>query len=254
MTTLPTRKALLMENQRLKAQLEALKKERAPISIDPAKGRITVQNYATENFVIDRLVAHSDGISDMAGGVAQVEQWIRPGQRPQVPDLNNGLRQKISVDELKMTVPYSAINSLLPRIAGPQMRKAGVTEIVVSKGEKANQLSIKGKAKKVFQVEFDAVGELTVTKNGQPRFRLGQTHVGSIPMPNFVAGIATQIFAGSSMRQFGIEQQGTEFTVDVSKMLPGNIKSSLTTIRIDEEGFVIEGGRPDAKGPNQVAS
>ena len=247
MTTGPSRSALLLENQKLKAQLAALKRERAPISIDPAKGKISIENYVTDHFVIDRMEAQSDGISDLATGMAQVEKWIRPGKLPTLPDLNSGLKQKISVNDLKMTVPFSAINKMLPKIAGQQMKKAGVTEIKVSKGDRPNQVAISGKAKKIFEVDFDAVGELTVTKDGKPRFRLGQTQVAGFPMPNFVAGLATQIFAGTTMRQFGIEQFGTEFTVNPNKMLPGNIESSLTTVSINEEGFVIEGGRPAEK-------
>lgn len=244
MTTVQTRAALQAENRRLRAQLEALRKERAPIQIDPAEGLITIDGYQTEQFTIEHLSAHSHGLKDAAVGLAQVEQWIAPpGHRRRTPDLNGTLAGKIQVDELRMTVPFSAVNEMIPKLAGREMKKAGVVSLQVGKGRTANELSIKGRAEKLFlDVDFHATGRLTADHQGKPTFRLEQTRVAGLAVPNFLASFAAAVLSGESMKDLGIKQRGSEFTIDPNKMLPPNIDSPVTTIGIADEGFLIEGG------------
>lgn len=232
-----------------------MQEKQAPIMVDPTEGRITIENYQTDQFTINHLSAHSEAITDMASGLAQVEKWIRPpgGRSKSLPDLNRGLKEKIEVESLKMTVPFEAVNKMIPKLVGRQLKDVGVTQISVSKGENDNELAINGRARKLFvEVGFSATGILSVKPNGKPAFSLNQSRVAGFAMPNLLAGLATAVLAGGQMKELGVTQLGSEFALDPNKMLPPNIKSNLTTISIGEEGFVIEGRRgPEKKnGPS----
>ena len=173
-----------------------------------------------------------------------MEKWIRPGRGAELPDLNRGLAEKIEVESLQMTVPYEAVDKMIPKLAGRQMAQLGVSNLSLSKGDAPGEIAIRGRAKKfLVDVGFQATGRLRINAQGQPAFSLNQTRVAGLAMPNFLASLAAAVVAGSEMKELGVKQFGSEVIVDPSKMLPPNIKSKLTTIRVGEEGFVIEGGR-----------
>lgn len=242
----PTRQALLAENERLKAQLKAMQQRQAPIMVDPAKGTVTIENYHTDTFTINHMSAHSAGITDMASALAQVEKWVQPGGRsPSLPDLNRGLQGNIEVESLQMTVPFEAMNKMIPKIAGRQMENLGVSGLTLSQGKSPNEIAIKGRARKfLLDVGFEATGRVRINPQGQPAFSLSQTHLAGFAMPNFLATLATSVMAGPQMKELGVKQFGSEFTIDPSKMLPPNIKPNLNAVRVGEKGFIFEGGRP----------
>ena len=244
MKIVPTRQDLLAENQKLKAQLRALQEKQAPVRVDPAKGQVTIKNYKPDTFTINHMTAHSAGITDLASGLSQVDKWVRPGYGSQLPDLNHGLAGKIEVESLRMTVPYETVNKMIPKLAGRQMSQLGVSEMSLSKGEGPGEIAIQGRARKfLVDVGFQASGRLRINAQGQPAFSLSQTRVAGMAMPNFLATLGAAVLAGPEMKELGVKQFGSEFTIDPSKLLPPNIQPNLTTVRVDEEGFVIEGGR-----------
>lgn len=246
--------ALMAENRRLREQLAALREEKqAPISVDPSRGRVTITDYQTDQFKIDKLSAQSEGIKEVAQALSQVDQWVG-SKTGSLPDLSPSLRSRVQVDALKISVPFETVNKAIPKIAGPQLKEAGVRSLRVGPGEKPNEVSIQGRAKKIFEVGFSAVGEMSVTPTGESKFVLKETRVGGLPMPNFLSTLATQIFAGESMREIGVTQNGSEFTMDPSKMMPSNVDMDLTDLRVDQTGFVIEGGQLERGSQNSLKS
>ena len=174
--------------------------------------------------------------------MSQVDQWVNPDGQAQIPDLGQELQKGISVNKLRMTVPFETVNSTLPKLAGEQLAEAGVSKISLSAGESAGEVTIKGRAKKLVSVGFEAIGEVSVTSSGRPKFRLKGSSVAGIPMPNFLTSVATAILAGDSMEEFGVQQSGDEFTMDPKKMMPANIDANLTGVSVSEDGFVIRAG------------
>jgi len=239
----PSMQQLLQENKRLKKELAALKSEQSPISIDPNKGTIKVRDYRTDRFTVERMDAYSPGIKDAASGVAEVETWMKLGRKNTLPDLQDSLQAKVTVNDLKLTIPYRSINKILPEVAGEKLESAGVRSLLLRKGEGPNDIDIKGRVKKFIETDFSARGELQVSPTGKAKFRLKETRVAGLPMPNFLAGLAARIFAGETMREMGVSHDGQDFVLDPAKMMPENIESPLTRIRVGEEGFIIEGGR-----------
>ena len=197
----PTRQTLLAENQKLRAQLKALQEKQAPVMVDPAKGRVTIENYQTDNFTINHMTAHSAGITDLASGLSQVEKWIRPGRGSQLPDLNRGIAEKIEVESLQMTLPYRAVNRMIPKLAGRQMSQLGVSDLSLSKGDAPGEIAIRGRARKfLVDVGFQATGHLRINAQGQPAFSLDQTRVAGLAMPNFIKSQQSILSAARSGR------------------------------------------------------
>lgn len=188
-------------------------------------------------------------MKELAGDLSQVEQWLRPKNGPPttLPDLSRGLTQPIEVERLKVSVPFSTINTMIPKIAGPQLKEAGVRDLKIGKGRGQNEVSIRGKAKKfLLEAGFDAVGQLDINTKGQPVFSLGQVKVAGLAVPNFLASLATAVLAGSDLQELGVSQSGDDFVIDPTKMLPPNIDSKLTDLRVGEDGFIMEGGQNSA--------
>ena len=236
---------LIAENRRLKARLAAMEADRsAPISIDPEEGRVTIRGFETDQYTIDELEMTSPGIKETSSTMSQVDQWVNPDGQMQIPDLGKELQKGISVDKLRMTVPFETVNSTLPKLAGEQLAEAGVSKVSLSAGESAGEVKITGRAKRLVSVGFEAVGEVSVTPSGQPKFRLKGSRVAGIPMPNFLTSVATAILAGDNMEEFGIQQSGDEFTMDPKKMMPANIDADLTAMTVSEDGFVLRTGAP----------
>ncbi len=84
---------------------------------------------------------------------------------------------------------------------------------------------------------------MSITTEGKPRFDLTKTRVAGLPMPNFLTTLATALFGGEALREAGVHQKGSEFTIDTSKTLPPNIDIHLSRVSVSKGGLVIEGGR-----------
>ena len=61
-------------------------------------------------------------------------------------------------------------------------------------------------------------------------------------MPNFLTGLATSLFASQQMAEMGVTQRGDDFVIDQQKFLPKNIDAQVTSLSVNQSGFVVEGG------------
>ena len=229
----------------MRAELAELRAKQAPIQIDPSEGRITIDNYQTDQFTINQLSVQSDSMKELAHDLSQIEKWIQPDANSPslLPDLNTSLAESIEVENLKITLPFKSVNTMIPKIVGRQLDEAGIKNMTIQKGRNPNEVSIQGKAKKfMIEVGFNAVGQLNVNKKGQPIFSLGQVRVAGLAVPNFFASLATAVLAGSDLQELGVKQSGEDFILDPKKMLPPNIQANLSTLRVGSDGFIIEGG------------
>ena len=68
------------------------------------------------------------------------------------------------------------------------------------------------------------------------------SRVAGVPMPNFLTGLATSIFASQQMSEMGVTQRGDDFLIDQQKFLPKNIDAQVTGLSVNETGIVVEGG------------
>jgi len=236
----PTHSALLAENRRLKEQLKALQEKRDPISINPVEGKLTITGWETDNFTIDRLEASTQAITDLSAAMTELERWAKPN--PSLPDMSQALQTKVQVSDMKLTVPFKTLNKMIPQMAGRQLEESGVRSLSVSAGRRPNEIAIKGRVKKLIEVGFEATGELSASRAGQSRFRLTGSRVAGVPMPNFLTGLATSIFASQQMSEMGVTQRGDDFLIDQQKFLPKNIDAQVTGLSVNETGIVVEGG------------
>ena len=236
----PTHAALLAENRRLKEQLKALQERRDPISINPEEGKLTIRDWQTENFTIDRLEASTQAITDLSAAMTELERWAKPN--PSLPDVTQAMQSRVEVSDMKLTVPFKTLNKMIPQIAGKQLADSGIRSLSVSAGNRPNEIAIKGRVKKLFEVGFEATGEMSVSRAGKSLFRLTGSRVAGVPMPNFLTGLATSIFASQQMEEMGVTQRGDDFIIDQQKFLPKNIDAQVTSLSVNRSGFVVEGG------------
>jgi hypothetical protein len=236
----PSHAALLAENRRLKSQVAALQREQDPISINPLEGTVKVRDFQADSFTIDRLEARTDAITETTRAMSQIERWVK--SEPSLPDMSQAFQSKISVSDLKMTVPFKTINRLIPQISGSQLKEAGIRSLSVSAGERPNEIAIRGRVKKLFEVGFEATGKMSVSKAGEPTFHLSKSRVAGLPMPNFLTSLATAMFAGRNMAEMGVRQENGAYVIDPKKMMPTNIDAQVTNLSVNRSGIVIEGG------------
>lgn len=237
----PTHQTLMAENRKLKEQLAALKKEQDPISVNPAQGTVKIRNYQTDSYTIERLDLQGEGITEMTEAMSRLDRWVKP--RPTFPDVGQSLRSKITVSDMKVALPFSTMNDLIPKISGPQLKEAGIRSISISAGERPDEIAIRGRVKKLLEVGFDATGRVSLTEAGEPRFKLEKSHVAGIPMPNFMASLATALFAGK-MAEMGVRKEGESFVLDPKKLMPKNVDAQVTSLSVNQSGLVVEGGKP----------
>lgn len=237
--------ALRAENARLRAELEALRREkRPPVSMDPASGKVVIDNYETPDYKVESMEISSPGIQQATNQMSQLDTWLRSGSPGAKPDLGGLLEQPLTVEKMRLQVPFSTINKAIPKIAGKQLQEAGVRRLSISPGDEPGEIRIEGRVKKLVEVGFSVEGNLSVTPTGKTRFEIERSRVGGIPMPNFLASLATAMFAGKSLSEMGVEQEGNEFRMDPKTMLPSNVKTRITGLGVSSEGFLIEGGSP----------
>ena len=234
--------ALLAENKRLREQLAALRQKQAPISVDPDAGRVDIHDFKTPQYTVDRLTATSPEITAVSKEMSDLNTWIKSNGALAAPQVNLNPNSKVAVQDFQISVPYSTMNDIVPKVAGPKLEESGISDLKFSQGRRRNQISIKGKAKKLFTVGFEAQGELAVSKDGKPSFELSRAWVGGIPTPNFITTLATAIFAGSKLEKAGITQDGGTFTMDPKKALPPNVEAPISHMSVDSNGMNISGG------------
>lgn len=231
-----THSMLLAENRRLKEQLAELRSEQPPIAINPAQGTVKIRNLHTDSFSIERLDAQGEAITRMADTMSQVERWVNP--RPDFSDVGS-LEGRLTVTDLKATLPFRTLNKMIPKLSGPQLREAGIQSLSFSAGDKPDEIRIRGRVRKLLEVGFEASGSLSVSKSGEAGFRLEKSRVAGIPMPDFVTGLATALFAGG-MTEMGVRKQGETFLVDPKKFIPKNIDAQVTSLSVNRSGIVVE--------------
>lgn len=241
--------SLQAENRRLRAEIAALKQKRAPISVDPAEGRIVIDDYKTPDFTVDNLEVYSPAIKDAAAAMSKLDNWIDTGTKVQKPDFNQLLQDPMTVTDMSVQVPFKTINKTIPKIAGEQLTEAGMKNVKVSAGDDPGTVKITGRVKKLLEVGFEVEGDLSVTPAGKTRFAIERSRVAGLPMPNFITSLATAIFGGQSMEEMGVEQNGNEFLMDPKTMLPPNVDTKLSGIQVSQEGFLIQGGAPRPQNP-----
>ena len=121
---------------------------------------------------------------------------------PSLPDMSQALQTKVQVSDMKLTVPFKTLNKMIPQMAGRQLEESGVRSLSVLTGSR----------------------------------------VAGVPMPNFLTGLATSIFASQQMSEMGVTQRGDDFLIDQQKFLPKNIDAQVTGLSVNETGIVVEGG------------
>lgn len=237
--------SLLAENRRLREQLALLRDKQAPISLDPDAGRVEVNNFRTPQYTVDRLTATSPEITSVSREMSDLNTWIKSNGALAAPLLSVDPKSQVTVQDFQLSVPYETLNEIIPKVAGPKLKEQGITDLKFSRGRQSNQISVKGKAKRLFTLGFEAQGELDVSKDGKPSFELSRAWIGGIPTPNFITTLATAVFAGSALEKAGVTQDGGKFTLDPKMMLPSNVEAPISGLSATQSGMLISGGTKD---------
>ena len=245
-TQRPSYANLAQENRELKARLAELETKKSPISVDPAAGSLTVDDLNVGPLSIDSLQVRAPSLRKATRELANVETWLGGGQK----SLKQFSEGPVIVDRLKAKVPLPFVNSIMEKIAGDQMTKAGLSEVRLSQGEE-EAIKVTGKVKKGIKLPFEVTGNLGTTEDGKLKFSLKSSKLGGLPMPNFLVSVATRL-AGDSLSDAGVDVDGKDFSVDPSHLKPKNVLFQMEELSVQDGAILLSGAAPVVRGKSNI--
>ncbi len=242
--------SLAAENFQLKkriAELEA--RASSPISLDPAKGKITIEDLTVGSLAIEKLELRSQALAETAEKLSSSPHTL-PHNLLNPAVLKELGRESFTVENLRASIPLRLVNSLLDQIAGAELKKAGLSDIQLTQNRDGS-LKIQGTSHKGLSLPFEVNGNLSATKDGQVKFQLLTSRLGALPLPGFLVSLATS-FAGDKLKGVGVSGNGTDFLIDPTRHKPENVHFQLGNLELANGRFFIAGGLPSAKGTSPV--
>ena len=245
-TQRPSYANLAQENRELKARLAELESKKSPISVDPAAGSLTVEDLNVGPLSVDTLQVRAPSLRKATRELENVETWLGGGKK----SLKQFSEGPVVVDRLRAKVPLPFVNSIMEKIAGAQMTKAGLSEVHLSQGEE-QALKVTGKVKKGIKLPFEVTGNLGTTEDGKLKFSLQSSKLGGLPMPNFLVSVATRL-AGDSLSDAGVEVDGKDFSVDPSRLKPKNVLFQMDELSVQDGAILLSGAAPVVQGKSSI--
>lgn len=245
-TQRPSYANLARENRELKAKLAELEAKKSPISVDPQSGALSVEQLSVGPLSIDTLQVRAPALRNATRELEKVETWVSGGQ----DSFKQFSQGPVVVDRLKAKIPLPFVNSLMEKIAGDQMTRAGLSEVHLSQGEEQT-LKVTGKVKKGLQLPFEVTGDLGATNDGKLKFSLRSSKLGGLPMPNFLVSMATRL-AGDSLAGAGVEVEGKDFTVDPTRLKPKNVIFQMKDLSVQDGAILVDGAAPVVRGKSRI--
>ena len=245
-TQRPSYANLAHENKQLKAKLAELESKKSPISVDPAAGSLSVDDLNIGPLNIDTLQVRAPSLRKATCELENVETWLS-GKQDSLRQFSEG---PVVVDRLKAKIPLPFVNSLMEKIAGDQMTKAGLSDVKLAQGED-QALTVTGKVKKGIKLPFEVTGNLGTTEDGKLKFSLKSSKLGGLPMPNFLVSVATRL-AGDSLSDAGVEVEGKDFSVDPSRLKPQNVLFQMEDLSIQDGAIIVNGAAPVTQGKSNI--
>lgn len=241
---------LVAENQRLRQRVAALEaKATSPISANPEKGEVRVENLSMGPLQVDKLHLQSKALEEATASLQDLKSFL-PGSKSKKLDASGLAEKPLLVRALKAKLPIPFVNSMIEQVAGAQFAESGLSEVALSEAE-GNQVRLSGKVKKGIKVGFEVLGDLSATKEGKVRVKVNGTKLGGVPMPNFVVSLASRL-AGSYLDKAGVSQDQTQFTIDPKRFQPKNVFFQLNNLSLEDGAILLEGGLPVVRGKSSV--
>jgi hypothetical protein len=246
-TQRPSYASLAQKNRELQARVTELESKKGPISIDPEKGALEVKDLRVGPLSVETAQIRAPALRNATRDLEKVETWLSGGKNS-LQNFTDGL---VVVDRLKARIPLPFVNSLMEKIAGDQMSRAGLSEVSLSQGE-GDRLKIQGKVKKGIKVPFEVTGALGTTADGKVKFSLQTSKLGGLPMPNFLVSMATK-FAGDSLSKGGVKVDDQKnYTFDPKGLQPDNILFRLDNLAVQDGAILVEGSAPFVEGKSSI--
>lgn len=244
-TQRPTYASLAKENSELKARVAALESGKGPVSVDPKEGLLEIRDLRIGPLSVETARVRAPALRQASREMENVEAWL--GGKESLQKLTEG---PVVVDRLKAKIPLPFVNSLMEKIAGDQMTRAGLSDVSLSQG-KDRTLKVQGKVKKGLTLPFEANGSLATTDDGKVKFSLQSSKLGGLPMPNFLVSLAGR-FAGDALKKAGLEVDGKDFAFDPQALKPENILFKMKNIEVQDGAILVEGAAPAIRGRSSV--
>ncbi len=244
----PTYEELLAENRKLRGKVDQLQQERSevgPIQIDPSRDRLTVTNFKTPDFEVEKLQVGVSDLNRLLGDTLSLDKLLesRGGELP-LPPFDELQDTPITVGELKLRIPGKTLKASALKLGEDTLEKNGLRDLSIE-ARPGDRLKLSGKVDRLIGIPFEVNGKLSVDSENRVQFKLEKSRVfGVVPVPRIVVSIAAAL-GGKDMADLGVEQRGDTFTFDPGTFLPKNVRLKLTRVGTDRGALVVEGKAPD---------
>jgi hypothetical protein len=245
-TQRPSYAKLARENSELKARVADLESKNGPISVNPEQGTLEVQDLRIGPLSVESARVRAPALRKATRDMEKIETWL-DGGKDSLKEFADG---PVVIDRLKAEIPLPFVNSLMEKIAGDQMSRAGLSNVSLSQGE-GTSLRVQGQVKKGIKLPFEVNGSLAATKDGKVKFSLQSSRLGGLPMPNFLVSMASK-FADDGLRKAGITVEGQDFTFDPKRLKPENVLFKMDSLAVHDGAILVDGSAPSVRGKSNI--
>ena len=221
--------ALAADNQRMEEKLNG-------IHVNLDKDEVGLQNVQAAALHIDKLDVSVPGLKKMLDPLLDPTS-LSAGSTPKLPDISQLEKTPITVQDAHVRLPQSAVNQVLSHT-----EVSGVSGLSMSVGD-GGELDLKGTAhESILSLPFDVKGHIEADGPEKIRFSVQNTTIGGfLPVPKLVTGLFASL-ASRELAKAHVEQQGTDFLVDVGGYIPANVNVGLRGITTQNGEVVVDAG------------
>ncbi|MEW6283108.1 MAG: hypothetical protein AB1758_31130 [Candidatus Eremiobacterota bacterium] len=230
------------ENARLRAELEAARKQGPNVSFRVGDNRIELRDLKVAGVSIDRLKLKLDKHTDLLKGVT-LETFLASPGKMLLPSMDPLTSSAITVEDLRVTVPSATANEAVRLRGAEVLQEEGISDLNL-RYLPGGGIEAEGLVHRVIGVPFRVRGHMELTEDQKIRFTPEKVRVfGVVPVPRLVTSIAAAL-AGDSLEKLDIRSEGDSLIIDPKAFIPQNLKLRLTRLTTEGDRLILEGGPP----------